>query len=186
MKRICVFCGSQVGRNPQFRSTAEELGRLLVEFDLQLVYGGGSVGLMGIIADSVLAAGGHVIGVIPEALATAELLHDDVSDMRVVQSMHERKALMAELSDAFIALPGGYGTFEEMFEAITWTQLRIQRKLIGLVNTAGYYQSLIGLIDHAVSQGFVKARNREILVAGDRPLEVLQAIMDHPWYENSR
>ena len=132
MQRICVFCGSKTGDDPRYVELAAELGRLMTKRGIGLVFGGGSVGLMGVVADAVLDAGGEVIGVIPERLATIELLHSRVSDMRVVDGMHARKALMAELSDGFIALPGGLGTFEELFEVVTWSQLRFHRKNVGL------------------------------------------------------
>ena len=155
MRRVCVFCGSKVGHNSLYRDTAQTLGKLLVKGGLGLVYGGGSVGLMGVIADTVLAAGGEVIGVIPEMLATTELLHTGVQQMHRMHSMHARKAKMAELSDAFIALPGGYGTFEELLEMITWAQLGIHRKPVGLLNVAGYYDPLVQFVDHAIAEGFI-------------------------------
>ena len=169
LRRLCVFCGSKVGTDERYRQAAVELGRLLVGEKIGLVYGGGSVGLMGVIADAVLAEGGEVIGVIPESLATEELLHPGVADMRVVSSMHARKALMAELSDAFVAMPGGFGTFEEFFEVVTWSQLRLHRKLTGLLNVGGYYDPLVRLVDHAVQEGFIKPKHRELLVVEERP-----------------
>ena len=169
MRRLCVFCGSKIGIDERYRAAAIELGRLLVHEKIGLVYGGGSVGLMGVIADAVLAEGGEVIGVIPESLATAELLHPGVKDMRVVASMHARKALMAELSDAFVAMPGGFGTFEEFFEVVTWSQLGLHRKLTGLLNVGGFYDPLVRLVDHAVQEGFIKPKHRELLVIEERP-----------------
>src|SRR5690606_34136963 len=139
MNRVCVFCGSRVGNRDEYRLAAESLGRLLASRRIELVYGGGSVGMMGVIADAVISAGGHVVGVIPELLAVKELMHPAVPDMRLVPDMHARKALMAELADAFIALPGGFGTFEELFETITWGQLGIHAKPIGLLNVGGYF-----------------------------------------------
>lgn len=169
LRRLCVFCGSKVGTDERYRIAATELGRLLVHERIGLVYGGGSIGLMGVIADAVLADGGEVIGVIPDSLATKELLHPGVSDMRVVATMHARKALMAELSDAFVALPGGFGTFEEFFEVVTWSQLGIHRKLTGLLNVGGYYDPLVRLVDHAVQEGFIKPKHRNLLVIEERP-----------------
>ncbi|MEX0725874.1 MAG: TIGR00730 family Rossman fold protein, partial [Planctomycetaceae bacterium] len=160
MKRICIYCGSQIGKDNVYRNAARELGTLMARKNYGLVYGGGSIGLMGVVADALLANHGEVIGVIPDALATKELIHPGVADMRVVRTMHDRKALMAELADAFIALPGGYGTFEELFEAITWNQLGLHRKTIGLLNITGYFDPLIRMIDHAVQEGFIKRSQR--------------------------
>ena len=179
VSRICVFCGSKSGDNRRYHRDAVELGRLLVERGEGLVFGGGSVGLMGVIADAVLAAGGEVIGVIPEMLATRELLHPGVPDMRTVATMHARKALMAELADAFVALPGGFGTFEELFEVITWAQLGMHRKTIGLLNSAGYFDPLTALVDHAVEEGFIKPSHRELIVVEDRPATLLDRMDAH-------
>jgi len=180
MKRICVFCGSQVGKNELYQSVADELGKLLVQNHIGLVFGGGSIGLMGVLADSVLSSGGEVIGVIPSALATKELLHPNVPDMRCVASMHDRKALMSELADAFIALPGGYGTFEELFEVITWAQLGFQRKNIGLLNIAGFFDPLIRFIDHAVEEQFISDKHRSLIVVENKPDELLKELASHP------
>lgn len=179
MKNICVFCGANPGHLTVYCQAAEELGRLLVAENLGLVYGGGSVGLMGVIADSVLQANGNVIGVIPERLATLELLNVAVKDMRIVESMHARKALMAELSDAFIALPGGYGTFEELFEVITWAQLGIHTKPIGLLNTNGFYDHLLRFIDTTIEHGFIKPINRDLMVVESTPEALLQRLKTH-------
>lgn len=179
MRRVCVFCGSKVGHNSLYRDAAQTLGKLLVERGLGLVYGGGSVGLMGVIANAVLAAGGEIIGVIPEMLATKELLHTGVQQMHRMQSMHARKAKMAELSDAFIALPGGYGTFEELLEMITWSQLGIHRKPVGLLNVAGYYDPLVQFVDHAIAEGFIKPKHRELIVVADTPESLLDKILQH-------
>jgi uncharacterized protein (TIGR00730 family) len=149
------------------------MGRLLAKRGIGLVYGGGNVGLMGIVADAALTAGGEVIGVIPQALADREVAHGGVTDLRVVDSMHTRKALMAELSDAFIALPGGVGTFEEFFEAVTWTQLGVHRKPCGLLNVAGFYTPLAAFIDQAVTEGFIKPIHRAIVVVDDDPERLL-------------
>ncbi len=158
--RICVFCGSRPGGRDEYVDQARRLGELLTSRDIGLVYGGASVGLMGAVADAVLNAGGEVIGVIPEALAVKELAHQQVGDLRVVGSMHERKALMAELSDAFIALPGGFGTFEELFEMVTWAQLGMHRKPFGILNVAGFFDGLLALVDHAIEEGFIPTRRQ--------------------------
>ena len=175
MKRVCVFCGSSPGRDPRYRDAARRLARALVARRLGLVFGGGSVGLMGVLADAVLEAGGEATGVIPHGLAAREVAHRGLRDLRVVPSMHARKSLMAELSDAFLALPGGFGTFEELFEAITWAQLGIHRKPIGLLNVGGYYDGLIGFLDHAVAEGFVSAENRGLVQVADTP----EGLLDH-------
>ena len=154
MKCICVFCGSQTGNDQVYAQTTAELARAIVARGLGVVYGGGSIGLMGVLADATLASGGRIVGVIPQGLAEREIAHDGLSELRIVTSMHERKALMADLSDAFIALPGGYGTLHELCEAITWTQLGIHDKPIGLLNVNGYFDSLLALFDHAVASGF--------------------------------
>ena len=159
MTRVCVFCGSNSGNRPAHAAAARQLGTALVEREIGLVFGGGCVGLMGVIADGVLAAGGHVIGVIPHALVARELAHRGVQDLRVVASMHERKALMADLSDAFIALPGGFGTFEELCEVITWTQLGLHRKRCGLLNVEGFYDPLLQLFGQAAAEGFINSSN---------------------------
>ena len=177
MQRLCVFCGSSAGTDLRYREAAESLGRLLVARHVGLVFGGGSIGLMGIVADAVLADGGEVVGVIPHALAARELAHRGVADMRVVPSMHARKALMAELSDGFIALPGGLGTFEELFEVATWGQLGIHRKPVGVLNVAGYYDPLITLLDHAVSEGFVTAENRHLIVVAESSDTLLDRLL---------
>ena len=179
MNRVCVFCGSQVGIDGLYRETTVALGKLLVRNGYGLVFGGGSVGLMGVIADAVLDEGGDVIGVLPQQLATKELLHPGVPDMRVVPSMHARKALMAELADAFIALPGGLGTFEEFFEIVTWAQLGFHRKNIGLLNVAGYFDPLVQLIDRAIQEGFIKHKNRDLFVVEERPDVLLQKMVTH-------
>jgi hypothetical protein len=179
MQRICVFCGSSLGLNECYRDAAQTLGRELVERGLHLVYGGGSVGLMGILADTVLAEGGQVFGVIPRQLATEELAHRGLTSLKIVSSMHERKACMAELADAFIALPGGFGTFEELFEAITWSQLGIHRKPVGLLNVARYFDPLVFLIDRAIGEGFIVPENRQLVVVGESPAELLEKLSQH-------
>jgi uncharacterized protein (TIGR00730 family) len=164
LQSLAVFCGSSFGAAPGYREAAREAGRLLGQSAIRLVYGGGHVGLMGVLADACLSAGGRVIGVIPQALADKEVAHRGLTELRVVGSMHERKAVMAELSDAFLALPGGYGTWDELFEALTWSQLGIQDKVCGLLNVDGYYDSMIAMMDRAVAEGFVRNASRELLV----------------------
>jgi uncharacterized protein (TIGR00730 family) len=176
--RICVFCGSSPGTGRQYVEAAEELAREMTRRGIGLVFGGGNVGLMGVIADAVLAAGGHAIGVIPHALVARELAHRRLPDLRVVNSMHERKAMMAGLSDGFIAMPGGFGTFEEFCEAVTWTQLGVHRKTCGLLNVSGFYDPLIALIDRAAAEGFIKPENRRIVVSDANPAALLDALAD--------
>jgi uncharacterized protein (TIGR00730 family) len=176
MKRICVFCGSSLGNRPEYAEAAVAVGGLLARRGIGLVYGGGNVGLMGVVADAALAAGGEVIGVIPHSLAQREIEHKGVTDLRVVDSMHTRKALMADLSDAFIAMPGGFGTFEEFFEAVTWTQLGVHRKPCGLLNVCGFYSPLAAFIDQAVSEAFIKPVHRQSIVVDDDPGRLLDAL----------
>jgi uncharacterized protein (TIGR00730 family) len=180
MRRICVFSGSSVGARAAYADAAQNLGRALVRRGLGLVYGGGSIGLMGIVADTVLAAGGDVIGVIPRALATREIAHHGLPDLRVVGSMHERKALMAELADAFVALPGGFGTFEELLEMVTWTQLGLQRKPLGAVNVDGYFDPLRALVERAIAERFVRPSHRALLVFADDPDTLLDRLAAEP------
>lgn len=181
MKRICVFCGSNAGHNPVYRAEAEKLGRLLAARNIELVYGGGNIGLMGAVADACLGAGGTVIGIIPEALMGKEVAgravdHRTLTRLEVVDSMHTRKARMAELSDGFIALPGGFGTFEELCEILTWGQLGFHVKPIGLLNVNGFYDPLLAMFDRAVSDGFLREQNRAMaLTATD--IEALLAAM---------
>lgn len=162
--RICVFCGSSVGRGNSYRNAAAALGALLAREGIGLVYGGASVGLMGTIADAARAHGGEVIGVIPEALVSHEVAHHGLDDLRVVGSMHERKALMAELSDAFVALPGGIGTLEELFEVWTWAQLGLHAKPCALLDVDGYYAGLSTFLDHTVAEGFLRPVHRRVLI----------------------
>jgi uncharacterized protein (TIGR00730 family) len=176
MKRICVFCGSSGGSRPEYSACAEDLGAELAHRNIGLVYGGGNVGLMGAIADSVLKAGGEAIGVIPEHLMAREIGHNHLTKLHIVRSMHERKALMADLSDAFIALPGGFGTLEEFFEVLTWSQLGLHAKPCGVVNVLDYYTPLLGMLDHAVEERFLKAQNRALVLARKTPTELLQAL----------
>ena len=182
MKRVCVYCGSSEGRDPRYRDAAAQVGRALAERSLGLVYGGGGIGLMRVVADAAMENGGSVIGVIPHGLAAREVAHLGVTEMRVVSSMHARKALMAELSDAFLTLPGGFGTFEELFESVTWAQLGIHRKPLGLLNVAGYFDHLVSFVDHAVAEGFVPAKGRDLVLVGDEPGALLDrlAVYDAP------
>ena len=163
--RYCVFCGSRPGVRPAYTAAAEELGRLLANRGIGLVYGGASVGLMGAIANAALAAGGEVIGVIPRDLVRREVAHTALGDLRVVDTMHQRKARMAELADGFLVLPGGYGTLEELLEIVTWAQLRLHAKPVILINTLGYWDGLLAFLDSAVAAGFLKPQNRALLHA---------------------
>jgi uncharacterized protein (TIGR00730 family) len=169
MKRICVFCGSSPGRNANYAQASVDLGHAIVARGLELVYGGASVGLMGTLADAVLGLGGEVIGVIPESLVGYEVAHRGVADLRVVRSMSERKALMAELSDGFIALPGGTGTLDELFEVLTWSQLGEHTKPSGLLNIEGYFANLISFLDHAVDERFLRTEHRAMLMVETTP-----------------
>ena len=168
-RRICVFCGSSFGSRPEYRQAAAEVGALLARKGGGLVYGGSNAGLMGVVADTVLAGGGDVIGVIPDALVAKEVAHRGLADLRVVGSMHERKALMAELSSAFLALPGGFGTLEEFIEAVTWSQLGLHRKPCGVLNVRGYYDSLLALLDHAVEEQLLRPENRALVLTETEP-----------------
>jgi uncharacterized protein (TIGR00730 family) len=178
-KRICVFCGSSPGARPCYAAAATSLARHLAANKIGMVYGGGKVGLMGALADAALEAGGDIIGVIPQSLVDKELSHPRLSDLRVVGSMHERKALMAELSDAFIALPGGYGTFEEFCEVLTWTQLGLHRKPCGILNVEGYYDPLLALFDHALAEQFVKPVHREMVLSGNNPAWLVSSLLEY-------
>jgi uncharacterized protein (TIGR00730 family) len=176
MGRICVFCGSSSGSRPEYRTAAEEMGRELARRNIGLVYGGGKVGLMGVLADSVLRAGGEAVGVIPEHIMSREIGHKGLTKLHVVHSMHERKALMADLSDAFIAMPGGFGTLEEFCEVVTWTQLGLHAKPCGILNVRGYYTPLLAMFDHAVEERFLKPENRALVLAGESPADLLRAL----------
>jgi uncharacterized protein (TIGR00730 family) len=164
VERICVFCGASPGARPAYRDATDELARLLVADGVGVVYGGGGVGLMGALADAVLAQGGEITGVIPRSLVDREIAHRDVTDMRVVGSMHERKALMADLADAFVALPGGIGTLEELFEVYTWAQLGLHQKPCALLNVEGYYDGVVEFLSHAVAERFLRDETRELLM----------------------
>jgi uncharacterized protein (TIGR00730 family) len=176
LRSVCVFCGSSIGARPAYADAARALAAELARRRMTLVYGGGSVGLMGVVADGVLAAGGSVTGVIPRALATKELLHTGLTETHVVASMHERKALMAELSDGFVALPGGLGTFEELLEILTWSQLGIHQKPVGVLNVDGYWETFAAFLDHAVAEGFVSEANRALLIVAATPAALLDAL----------
>lgn len=175
--RLCIFCGSKPGDNPAYAEAAAELGRMLARQQIGLVYGGASVGLMGVIADAALQAGGDVIGVIPGSLVDMEIAHPDLTHMHVVGSMHERKALMTDLSDGFIALPGGIGTLEELFEIWTWAQLGLHKKPYVLLNVAGYYNQLIGFLDEVAAAQFLKQQNRDMLIIASTPAEAIDSCL---------
>jgi uncharacterized protein (TIGR00730 family) len=191
LRRVCVFCGSSPGTNGVYREAAQEIGRLFCQRGIELVYGGGNVGLMGAVADACLQDGGHVIGIIPEALKKKELAHTGLTELRVVGSMHERKALMADLADAFIALPGGYGTWDEFCEVLTWSQLGIQHKACAVLNVNGYYDPLLAMADRAVSEGFLREVHRALLIADEDPARLLDHLavysvpMVDKWLERS-
>ena len=180
LRRLCIFCGSSFGARPIFRDSAEAAGRLLAEREIELVYVGGNVGLMGAVADACLAAGGRVIGVIPQALADKEVAHAGLTVLHLVDSMHERKAKMAELSDAFLAMPGGYGTWDEFCEVLTWAQLGIHDKPCALWNVAGYYDPLLAMADRAVMEGFLRPENRALLISDTDPLRLLDRLHSSP------
>ena len=176
MRSVCVFCGSSVGVRPAYAEAATAMGRLLAERGIRLVYGGGNVGLMGVLADAALDAGGEVIGVIPQSLADREVAHTGLTDLRIVHSMHARKAMMAELSDGFIAMPGGVGTYEEFFEVVTWTQLGLHKKPAGLLDVDGFYTPLSGFIDRAMDEGFIRRDHRGIVVMDADPHRLLDKL----------
>jgi len=173
---LCVFCGSSHGTRPSYAAAAEALADALAQRGTRLVYGGGNIGLMGVIADAAVARGVHVTGIIPQGLADKELAHHGIDDLRIVESMHARKALMAELSDGFVAMPGGIGTFEEWFEVLTWGQLGIHRKPCGLLDVDGYYGDLLALLDRSVSEGFLKPKHRANVVVHKDAAGLLEAM----------
>jgi len=189
VKRICVFCGSSSGRDSAFADAARDLAGVIARRGLGLVYGGGNVGLMGIVADATLAQGGEVIGVIPQALVDKELAHRGVSDLRIVKSMHERKALMADLSDGFIALPGGFGTLDEFCEVLTWAQLGLHRKPCGLLNVEGFYDAFLAQLDRAVKDHFIRPEHRLLVVTERDPAKLLDCLLQfrappiHKWID---
>jgi uncharacterized protein (TIGR00730 family) len=190
MKRICVFAGSSSGIRPAYTEAARALGRDLAARRLSLVYGGGSIGLMGTLADCALAAGGRVIGVLPKGLFVREVAHAGLSELHEVGSMHERKALMADLADGFIALPGGFGTFDELFEIVTWAQIGIHRKPIGLLDVDGYFAPLLALVQHATREGFIPEGQAELLLCETDPARLLdrmghaRPLIPSPWVES--
>lgn len=177
-RRLCVYCGSSPGLRPAYADAASALGRTLAERGIGLVYGGGNVGLMGVVASAAVEAGGEVIGVIPEKLQRLELGKTDVTELRVVPDMHARKKLMADLSDGFIGLPGGYGTMEEVFEAITWTQLGYHHKPLGLLDAGGYYQPLVAFLEQMVREGFVRELHAPLVQVADTPARLLQRLAE--------
>ncbi len=180
IRRVCVYCGSSPGGRPVYRDVARALGRALARRGWGLVYGGGGIGLMGTVAETVAAAGGEVIGVIPHALVAREgVAANGLGELRVVDTMHARKAMMAELSDAFVAMPGGLGTLEELFETLTWAQLGIHGKPCALLDAGGYYRPLVALLDHSVAEGFVRPQHRALLLVGDDPEELLDRLEGH-------
>jgi uncharacterized protein (TIGR00730 family) len=179
MKRICVFAGSNPGNKPEYLNAARALGEALVARGLQLVYGGSSVGLMGALADTVLRQGGHVIGVMPSGLFRGEIVHRQCTEFYEVASMHERKAKMGELADAFIALPGGYGTFEEIFEVVSWSQIGIHQKPIGVLNVEGYYEPVMKMIGQGVDAGFIPSAHANILLCETDPAALLDALQSY-------
>jgi uncharacterized protein (TIGR00730 family) len=179
LRRICVFCGSNAGADSTYVATAEQVGRELARRGIALVYGGGNIGLMGVLADAVLQAGGHVTGVIPEALMAREVGHRGLPDLRVVKTMHERKALMAELADGFVALPGGLGTFDELFEALSWAQLGFHSKPCAVLNVQGFFDPLLRLLDHAVEERFLRPTHRSLLLVGSDISTLLEQMAGH-------
>lgn len=179
IRRLCVFCGSAGGIKPEYAHAAAELGRTAAARGIELVYGGGRVGLMGTLADACLAAGGRVFGVIPEALATKELAHQGCTELRVVNSMHERKALMAELSDAFVALPGGLGTLEELFEVWTWGQLGFHKKPCGMLNSAGFFDRLLEFLAHTADEQFMRPEHLAMLAQADDAETLLARLAEY-------
>ncbi|HEY1380665.1 MAG TPA: TIGR00730 family Rossman fold protein [Gemmataceae bacterium] len=176
MRSVCAFCGSSVGADPAYRRAAADLGREVARRGLRLVYGGGNVGLMGVVADAALAGGGEVVGVIPRALAAREVAHRGLSELVVVGTMHDRKARMADRADAFLALPGGYGTFEEFCEVLTWTQLGVHAKPCGVLNVSGYYDPLLALFDRAVADRFLRPDNRALVLTDTTAAGLLDAL----------
>ena len=177
IKRVCVFCGSSPGAQSAYTDAARQLGRALVSHEMELVYGGGSIGLMTVIADTVLKEKGDVIGVIPHALSSKEFAHYGLTELRLVSSMHERKAVMAELSDAFIAMPGGFGTLDEFFEIVTWAQLGLHTKPIGLLNVGGYFDLLLKFVDYMLRERFISAEHRQLIVTSHDPEELLLGLI---------
>ena len=180
LRRVCVFCGSKHGVRPEYTEAARSMGTALAAGGIGLVYGGGCSGLMGEVADAVLDAGGEVIGVIPDRWTDREIAHYGITDLRIVSSMHERKALMYELSDGFVAMPGGLGTLEELFEITTWSQIGLHAKPTGLLDVAGFYTPLVRFLDQLVTEGFVAQRHRDLLRVADKPAALLEQLAAFP------
>ncbi len=176
MRRVCIFCGASAGDDPRYAAAADELGRALAERSIEVVTGGGRVGLMGVVADATLAAGGRVIGIIPRFLEEREVAHRGLTELHVVETLHERKALMHELSDGLIALPGGFGTLDELMESITWAQLGLHAKPIGIVNVAGYFDRLLAFVETATGAGFIPSAHGEILAVRDDATALVEAL----------
>jgi uncharacterized protein (TIGR00730 family) len=179
MRRLCVFCGSAPGSQPEYLEAARELGQAMAANKIELVYGGGRVGLMGAVADAVMASGGKVFGIIPERLAAQEIAHNGLTELKIVKSMHERKAIMAEMSDGFVAMPGGFGTIEEYCEVLTWSQLGFQKKACGLLNTLGFFDNLIRLFDDMTSKGFVMPVHRELVLVSQDPKDIINQVSNY-------
>jgi hypothetical protein len=179
---LCVFCGSSMGLRPAYAEAAGELGTLLARDGIQLVYGGGNVGLMGVVAKSCMDSGGEVIGIIPRALIKKELGNHEITRLEVVSSMHERKARMSELADGFIAMPGGIGTFEELLEVLTWSQLGIHRKPVAVLNVDGYFKPLLAMLDNALEEGFLRADHRDLLLVSDRPGDLVKNMREREFH----
>jgi uncharacterized protein (TIGR00730 family) len=186
LQSVGVFCGSNIGAGEAYADAARGLARAIAGRGLRLVYGGGSIGLMGVLGEAALAAGGHVIGVTPRRLVEREVVHTGLTELRIVETMHERKAMMAELSDAFVALPGGFGTLDELFEMLTWTQLGLQRKPSGLLEVGGYFEKLSAFLDHAVVERFVRVEHRAMLICEADPLALLDRLASAPLPELSK
>jgi uncharacterized protein (TIGR00730 family) len=183
-RSVTVYCGSADGVDPVYYHAAAEMGKVLAQAGLRLVYGAGKTGLMGAVASGALAAGGEVTGVIPAYLNTAQLIHAGLTQLEVVENIHQRKARMSELADAFIALPGGYGTFEELFETLTWAQLGLHDKPIGLLNTRRYFDPLLEIVQHALVEGFIYAEHRTLLLSSDQPAELLSMLQTYQKPDN--
>jgi len=182
LAKICVFCGSQPGVNSAYAEAARELGHLLARDNITLIFGGGKTGIMGILADAVLEAGGRAVGIIPDSMNVPKVVHEELSELIVTPDMHTRKARMVEVSDGFIALPGGFGTLDELFETLTLSQLGYEPKPIGILNVAGYYTPLVELVDHAIQAGFVHPRYRDVFTVRESPQDLLAAMQEfqHP------
>ena len=176
---ICVFCGANYGKRPSYRESARRVGEILAERGITLVYGGGNVGLMGALADACLERGGRVVGVIPRALKEKEIAHKNLSEMHVVGSMHERKAMMADLADAFLTLPGGFGTWDEFCEALTWSQLGLQKKACAFLNVEGYYDALLAMAQRAAEDGFIRPEHCELLLVETDPERIIERLQDY-------